>query len=181
MSSSSLLDIPKSDILLQIYADADGRNDDNLPGQPFLSQTAQSPPWDPGSPVSQSAGDESSFDPSSSFGQAQQRGPARHTEFPHRARRFPQQAAGGEGDQAIPLPARAVAIGQISRPTQGLHARQSQAVGNAPRLAQSNVMQRSGRAGTLRGPQPTSQKAASSTASMANQLKVSCVSSSENM
>lgn len=141
---------------------ADELSDANLPGQPLQSQTAQSLPWDPGSPVFQLDRDAASFSPAPNSAAALERQDAQ------RGRRLPQQTgAPGDESQDTLLAGRASQAPAV----RVSNAKQRQGPQSTPRPAQSNLLQKGREPSTLRAPQGSSQK----TTSVSKQLKVGSI------
>lgn len=141
--------------LIDLTLPADEVREENLPGQPFLSPTAESLPWDPGAPASQTANGRAPFNP-----------PIRASAINPRNRRLPEQAAADEDqDQDVLLRGSRNPAGQT---VQGPNARQSQRFESDSRPTPSNLLPKGRGPSTLRAPQGSPPKAAS----VSKQLKV---------
>ena len=146
--------------LIDLPQPADEVREENLPGQPFLSRTAESLPWDPGAPASQPASGRAPSNPPI-------RALAVHAS---RNRMLPEQAAADEDqDQDVLLPGPATRRPAGQR-VQGPNARQSQPFESDSRPTPSNLLPKGRGPSTLRAPQGSPPKAAM----VSKQLKVCC-------
>lgn len=150
-------------LLTDLTQHTDEASEENLPGQPFLSPTAQSLPWDPGAPVSQPGSSKARFNPPIRASAANA----------PRNRRLPEQAAADQDqdqDMLLPGPALGTPAGQT---VQGSSVRQSQRSEFASGPAPSNLLPKGREPSTLRAPPGPPPKATS----VSKQLQVchSCV------